>query len=168
MEKFRELIADMVFSREISNYEDKIEEGRKKRDSCIYFMNGVCSRYVIKKDSILLEWIGKDRRATPHPLLCYICPYYSLKAEERKDILDIIELYVYYENEKELVERELLFLDRRYEENPFHLSLKRRREDLIIFLENINEKINIIKRIIKVEGVEDKRTVEDIKEESTI
>ncbi|BCU69234.1 hypothetical protein [Stygiolobus caldivivus] len=152
MEKFRELIVDLALSKEINNYEEILEEGRKKRDSCVYLIDNTCSRYIIKKDSILVEWIDKNHRATPHPLLCYICPYYSIREEDKRDVLDIFDLYLYYENEKEAVERELLFLDRRYDENPFQLPVKRRREDLIIFLEDINQKINIIKRVIKMES----------------
>ena len=150
MEKFREIITDLTLSKEIQNYEEILEEGRKKRDSCAYFVDGVCTRFIIKEDSILLEWVNERHEGVPHPLLCYICPYYSIKKDDKRDVLDLFDIYLYYENERDRIERELLFIDRRYEETPFRLSLKRRREELIAYLEDLSEKLKIIKKVIKI------------------
>ena len=152
MEKFRELLIDITLSSRFHNYQDIIDEGRKKRDTCAYFDGERCKKFIVKDKKIPTSWITDDEMS-PHPLICYICPKYSIKKEEEeKEVIDLFDFLLYYEKFKEEVERELIYLDQKRIEFPFQLSLKRRREDLIILLDDIINKIKVLKELIKFEA----------------
>ncbi|QXJ31514.1 Uncharacterized protein J5U22_01076 [Saccharolobus shibatae] len=150
MQNFRELSIDIVLSHRIRDYDQIILEGSRKRDSCVFFTYGYCKK-VSSKSKVLASWISNGK-IVPHPLFCYLCPFYSLRDDDKTVTIDLFDIYLTYKNLKTQIERELEFIESRLSEFSFSTSiaLKRRREDLIAFLDDISTKIKILMEIIRV------------------
>lgn len=149
MENFRELIIDAVLSKRIENFEEMVIEGVRKRNICSHFNGKVCR--IKFEESIVSSWLSQEG-VTPHPVLCYICPYFSIR-EERKEIIkaSLFDIYAYYTKLKESVEKELQFIESKMNEFIYaSSSLKRRKEELIYLLDDISEKIKITMELIKL------------------
>jgi hypothetical protein len=153
-EKIRELSISILLSSRIKDYDKIEEEGGKKRNNCAFFNGKNCERIrVSHKERILVSWYS-DNTFLPHPILCYICPYYSSRRENYSKInLDLFELYSYYYTLKEKLERELIMLDSKVRDFVISNSLlfKRRREELIVILEEIKRKLNVTFELIKLQ-----------------
>jgi hypothetical protein len=148
MENFRELIIDAVLSKRIKNFKDIESEGTRKRNICSYFNGKICR--IKFEESVVSSWLSQEG-ITPHPVLCYICPYFSLKEEEENIKSSLFDIYAYYAKLKESVEKELQFIESRVNNFVYSsVSLKRRREELIYLLDDINEKIKITTELIKL------------------
>ncbi|WP_338603869.1 hypothetical protein V6M85_05215 [Sulfolobus tengchongensis] len=150
MQNFRELSIDIVLSHKIRNYDQIVAEGTRKRDSCAFFIYGYCKKFS-SKSKILASWISNGK-IVPHPVFCYLCPYYSLRDDEKTITVDLFDIYLTYKNLKTQIERELEFIENRLSEFSFSTSiaLRRRREDLVSFLDDIITKIKILMEVIKV------------------
>ncbi|WP_218267196.1 hypothetical protein [Saccharolobus shibatae] len=150
MQNFRELSIDIVLSHRIRDYDQIILEGSRKRDSCVFFTYGYCKK-VSSKSKVLASWISNGK-IVPHPLFCYLCPFYSLRDDDKTVTIDLFDIYLTYKNLKTQIERELEFIESRLSEFSFSTSiaLKRRREDLVAFLDDISTKIKILMEIIRV------------------
>jgi len=148
MEKFREILIDIALSKAIPNYHDLIYEGKRKRDLCVYFDGKYCNKFKVTSSNVPASWVS-DNKMSPHPIMCFICPYFSIKYEGKQVVLDLLDILLYYEELRETIERELIFIENRMAGMSFPLSLRRRREDLISLLNDIITKIKVIKEIMK-------------------
>lgn len=148
MEKFREILIDIALSKKFQNYQDLIYEGKKKRDLCAYFDGKYCKKYIIKGE-VPAIWISNNKM-NPHPLICFACPYFSMKEDNKQVVFDLFDILLYYEELRETIERELNFIENRMIGLNFPLSLKRRREDLLSLLNDIIVKIKVIKELLKI------------------
>ncbi len=148
MENFRELIIDAVLSKRIRNFKDVENEGTRKRNICSYFNGKICR--IKFEESVVSSWLSQEG-ITPHPVLCYICPYFSIKQEDESIKSNLFEIYAYYAKLKENIEKELQFIESRVNNIAYSsISLKRRREELIYLLDDVNEKIKITAELIKL------------------
>ncbi|MCY0883624.1 MAG: hypothetical protein OWQ50_07610 [Acidianus infernus] len=147
MENFRELIIDAVLSKRIKNFKDIESEGIRKRNICSHFNGKICR--IKFEESVVSSWLSQEG-ITPHPVLCYICPYFSLKEEEESTRSSLFDIYAYYAKLKESVEKELQFIESRINNFVYSSVSLRRREELIYLLDDINEKIKITTELIKL------------------
>ena len=150
MEQFREILINIALSKTIPNYQDLLDEGKKKRDICAYFDGKYCNKFKVANSNVPANWIS-DNQMSPHPIMCFICPYFSIRYyEDKQVVLDLLEILLYYEELRETIERELSFIENKMNESSFSLSLKRRREELVSLLNDIVTKIKVLKELIKI------------------
>lgn len=149
MEKFREILVDITLSSHLPCYRDIFFEGKKKRDLCAYFDGNYCNKFKITNNNIPANWISNNKM-NPHPIVCYICPYFSIRYEDKTIALDFFDILLYYEELRETVERELTFIENKMIGVSFPLSLKKRRDDLIALLNDIETKIKVLKELLKI------------------
>ncbi|BCS92929.1 hypothetical protein L3N51_01515 [Metallosphaera sp. J1] len=147
MDDFRGLIIDIYLSSKIPNYERTIKDGEIRRNRCNQFDGKYC-RLVKTKDWILQAWsVGEN--ISPHPILCYLCPYYgsNIEGSVNTSLLQLLREYISIKNG---IEREIFNLESKIGEMLYSsLVLKRRRQELINTLNEIESKINIIKVLIR-------------------
>ncbi|MEM0131011.1 MAG: hypothetical protein QXN74_02685 [Saccharolobus sp.] len=150
MQNFRELTIDIVLSRRIKDYDEIYYEGMRRRNSCIYFNSQYCKKFS-SKSKILASW-ESNGKIIPHPIFCYICPYYSLRDDGQSVTSDLFDIYLMYKNLKDQIEREIEFIENRLTEFSFStsLALKRRREELINILNDIITKLKILMDLIRI------------------
>lgn len=150
MQNFRELTIDIALSHKIRNYDEILYEGTRKRNSCVFFSPGYCKKFS-PRSKILASWISNGK-IIPHPVFCYLCPYYSLRDDEKTVTVDLFDIYMMYRNLKVQIERELQFIENKLAEFSYStsLALRRRREDLLSFLDDITMKSKILLEIIKM------------------
>ncbi|BFH72510.1 hypothetical protein SJAV_04540 [Sulfurisphaera javensis] len=148
MEKFREILIDITLSSHIPNYRDLLFEGKKKRDLCAYYDGNYCKKFKVTNTNVPANWISNNRM-NPHPIICYICPYFSIRFEEKEIVLDLFDILLYYEELRETIERELNFIENKMIGINFPLSLRRRRDDLIALLNDVSTKIKVLKELLK-------------------
>ncbi|AWR93440.1 hypothetical protein [Acidianus brierleyi] len=149
MEEFRLKILDVFLSSKIKNYEQIEYEGKSRKDSCAYFTNGFCSRINIK-ENIVTIW-RSENKINPHPVLCFICPFFSIRNENLYSITDLLEIYSYYEKIKNNIVKEIEYIESRLNEFMYNSSsLKRRKEELMYFLNEIEDKLNVTLILIKL------------------
>ncbi|MBW9140766.1 MAG: hypothetical protein K1T65_03560 [Candidatus Aramenus sp.] len=148
MEEFRQKILDVYLSSKIKNFSEAYNEGLNKKNSCAYFDGRFCKRITIKEE-VLAIWRSEDK-ISPHPILCYLCPYFSLRDEGIHSNIDLFEILSYYEKIRSNIIKEIEYLEARLNEflhtSP---SLRRRREELILVLQDIEEKRNVALTLIK-------------------
>ena len=150
MERFREILIDIALSKTIPNYQDLLDEGKKRRDICAYFDGKYCNKFKVSRGNVPASWISNNKMV-PHPIMCFVCPYFSLRYYEGKQIeLDLFDILLYYEELKETIEKELIFIENKMNETGFSLLLKRRREELISLLNDVVTKIKVLKELIKI------------------
>jgi len=148
MEKFREILIDIALSKAIPNYQDLFYEGKKKRDLCAYFDGKYCNKFKVTNGNVPANWISNNKM-NPHPIMCFLCPYFSIRYEDKQIVLDLFDILLYYEELRETIERELNFIENKMTGINFPLSLRRRREDLIALLNDIITKIKVLKELMK-------------------
>ncbi|WP_252896778.1 hypothetical protein [Metallosphaera hakonensis] len=105
-------------------------------------------------DWILLSWTLKDQ-VSPHPVLCYLCPYYGSNIDEtvNTSLLQLLRDYISIRNG---IEREISNIEGKIGEMLYSsLVLKRRRQELLTMLDEIDFKINIIKLLIRYQEEHD-------------
>ncbi|MEM0374395.1 MAG: hypothetical protein QXV69_04155 [Sulfolobaceae archaeon] len=156
-ESARELIISAALSTRIKKFDEIELEGRRRRNNCAYFDGKSCCKFKLpSKNTLLASWVY-DNHFIPHPVLCFICPYYSIKKEggneNNKVTLDIIEFYSYYSSIKDKLEREVNILSSRVSDFILGGSIlfRRRREEILIYLEDIKRKLEILKELIVFE-----------------
>ncbi|MEL9969925.1 MAG: hypothetical protein QXR57_04325 [Metallosphaera sp.] len=149
MENFRSLIIDIYLSSRLPNFQGVLQEGVNKRSKCSYYDGKFCN--VVKtKDPVLISWEVSDR-IVPHPIMCYLCPYYSSGAES-KVITSLLQLLRDYVSMRNGIEREIYNLESRTTEMLYSsIVLRRRRQELISILNEVQSKIELIKLLIKYE-----------------
>ncbi|AAY79479.1 hypothetical protein [Sulfolobus acidocaldarius] len=149
MERFRELLIDLSVSPKIQNYEQIIQEGNRKKYSCGNFYEGKCRKYLVNSEAPAL-WISNNEM-DPHPILCYICPYFSLRQDDsRRVAFDLFEILLYYESLGEQIEKELIIMDQKTSLSNQNFYIRRRREELIHLLEETRSKLRISKLLIQI------------------
>ncbi|AEB95342.1 conserved hypothetical protein [Metallosphaera cuprina Ar-4] len=83
--------------------------------------------------------------------MCYLCPYYSSGAES-KVITSLLQLLRDYVSMRNGIEREIYNLESRTTEMLYSsIVLRRRRQELISILNEVQSKIELIKLLIKYE-----------------
>ncbi len=148
MDEFRQKILDVYLSSRIRNFNEAYNEGSNKKNSCAYYDGKFCKRVTIKEE-VLAIWRSGDR-INPHPILCYLCPYFSIRGEELHSNIDLFEILSYYEKIRNNIIKEIEYLESRLNEFLYTSpSLRRRREELILILQEVEEKRNVALTLIK-------------------
>lgn len=149
MENFRELLINSILDKKLKNFDDIQKEGIKKRKMCVYFDGNYCKIYFEEK--IVSSWTSDGNKIRPHPVLCYICPYFSIGYNDKIAKSSLFDIYLYYIKMRESVERELEYIESKMNNLMYtYSSLKRRKEELIILLEDINDKMKLTLELIKL------------------
>lgn len=150
MDPFRSLIIDVFLSSKIHNYANVQEEGASRLRKCNHF-NGKTCNLVFTKDPLLCSWREGDS-VTPHPVLCYLCPFYATNREGRIS-LTLLELLAYYTTMKKNLDRELTHIESKIGETLYSsMALKRRKDELMTIMEETDRRIYLIKALLKLEG----------------
>ncbi|ARM75006.1 hypothetical protein [Acidianus manzaensis] len=148
MENFRELIIDSILSKKFSNFNEIENDGIKKRNSCIYYDGNFCK--IFFEEKIISSWTSKGK-IKPHPILCYICPYFSIRYNDIAPKSSLIDIYLYYIKMKDSIEREIEYIESKMNNIMYaYSSIKRRKEELILLLNDINDKIKLTLELIKL------------------
>lgn len=149
MENFRQLIVDAILRKRLKNYENAEKEGLRKRKICGYFDGNYCRIYFEEK--IVSVWTSIEHKIKPHPVLCYICPYFSVSQEDNISRSSLLDIYSYYIKMRDRIEREIEYVEAKMNNLIYtYPSLKRRKEELIYLLDEVNEKIRITLELIKL------------------
>lgn len=149
MEEFRDLLISTILHNKLKNFDLLQNEGIKKRKMCIYFDGNYCK--ISFEEKIVSTWTSIDNKIRPHPILCYICPYFSVGEDDKITKSSLIDIYLYYIKMRERLEREIQYIESKINNLLYvYPSLKRRREELISLLDDINDKIKITLELIKL------------------
>ncbi len=153
MQNFRELTIDIALSKRINGYERIYEDGLRRRNSCVYYNAEYCKKFS-GKSKILASW-KSNGKIVPHPAFCYLCPYYSIKDDGKIITADLLDIYIIYVNLKGQLEKELEFIENRLSEFSYSTSiaLRRRREDLLAFLDDVISKIKMLLEMIRISEI---------------
>ncbi|NON63492.1 hypothetical protein, partial [Acidianus sp. RZ1] len=101
MEDFREIILNTVLSSKITNYNDVYRSGLRKRNMCYFFDGTFCK---IKMEENIVNTWKSNNKTRPHPVLCYICPYFSIRENDGISNSSLFDIYSYYIKLKESIE----------------------------------------------------------------
>jgi hypothetical protein len=150
MDGFRAIIIDVFLSSRVSDYSKIQEEGSVRMRKCNHF-NGKSCNLVLTEDSLLCSW-REGESVSPHPVLCYLCPFYSTNREGKTKV-GLLELLGYYTTIKRNLERELIHIESKIGETLYSsIALKRRREELINIMDQTDRRISLIKTLMRLEG----------------
>jgi len=152
-ENVRELLISIALSSRIKKFDEIEFEGRRIRSTCAYFNGKYCEKFKLINNSLVASWVNNDN-FTPHPILCFVCPYHSLKRVDNSRLnLDLLEFYSYYSSLKEKLEREAYILGSRMGSFIVNGSIlfKRRREEILVYLDNIKRKLEVLRELIILE-----------------
>ncbi|BBL46780.1 hypothetical protein [Metallosphaera sedula] len=147
MDDFRGLIIDIYLSSKIPNYERTVRDGEIKRNRCNQFDGKYC-KLIKTKDWVLQVWSVGDN-VSPHPILCYLCPYYgsNIEGSVNTSLLQLLREYISIKNG---IEREISNLESKIGQMLYSsVVLRRRRQELLSILDEVESKINIIKALIR-------------------
>ncbi|AWR96526.1 hypothetical protein DFR86_02490 [Acidianus sulfidivorans JP7] len=148
MENFREIIIDSILSKKIDNFNDIQEQGIKKRNTCVYYDGNFCQ--IFFEEKIVSIWTTKGK-IKPHPVLCYLCPYFSIRYNDSISKSSLLDIYLYYVKMKDSIEREIEYIESKMNNIMYaYSSIKRRKEELITLLNDINDKLKLTLELIKL------------------
>ncbi|QKR00427.1 hypothetical protein GWK48_08620 [Metallosphaera tengchongensis] len=147
MESFRSVIIDVFLSSRVSDSGRIIQEGVEKRNRCNHYDGKYCN-LIRTRDWILSSWVAEGK-IKPHPILCFLCPYYGLNLEEKVEI-SLLQLLRDYISLRNSIEKEISRLEGKMGEMIYSsLMLKKRRDELMGTIEQVDFKINLIKVLLK-------------------
>ncbi|BCU67665.1 hypothetical protein HS7_11020 [Sulfolobales archaeon HS-7] len=151
MDNFKELIISSALSTMIQDYPQIEKEGKDKKESCRYYYRDYCVLFRVRGDTVSVWTSGE--RMDPHPVVCYVCPYYYSHDEEKVIDFSLSELYIYYYNQEKSIERELEWLEdriKRIGSMAIPIGLIRRREGLLSTLNDMRSKRRIVTIIMRL------------------
>ncbi|MCY0860433.1 MAG: hypothetical protein OWQ54_08400 [Sulfolobaceae archaeon] len=152
-QSFREITLNALLSKKLQNFDKIISIGERKKRNCIFYNGNFCVKFRVGNNAPA-SWVSNSKM-DPHPVFCYVCPYFSSRDDEGEVVLDLLDIYLYYKEIEKNIERELKFLESRKKDYFLFgtLGLDRRREELLVLLEDLKEKENILKELITIVGL---------------
>ncbi|MBP1357536.1 MAG: hypothetical protein JZD40_03495 [Sulfolobus sp.] len=152
-QSFREITLNALLSKRLQNFDKIVNIGERKKRNCIFYNGNFCTKFKVKENAPA-SWVSNSKM-DPHPVFCYVCPYFSSRDDEGEVELDLLDIYLYYKEIEKNIDRELKFLDSRRKDYFLFgtLGLDRRREELLVLLEDLREKENILKELISIVGI---------------
>ena len=150
MENFTRLSIDLALSSRLKEYDKLVNEGESKMRNCVFYIDGACKKFH-KNSKILTAW-KKDGAIVPHSLFCYLCPFYAFRDDGERITFTMYDLYVFYVELKARIEKDVIRLEERLDDMTFSSSvfIRRRYNDMINLLNDVQEKIDIIKTVLNV------------------
>ncbi len=150
MEDFTKLSIDIAFSSRLKNYDKLVTEGDRKMKSCIFYDDRTCIKF--RANSRILTVWKKDNKLTPHPLFCYLCPFYAFRDDGERITFSMYDLYLFYVELRSRLDKELTRLDERLNDVAFSSSffIRRRYSEMMEALSDVEDKIDVIKTILSV------------------